>query len=98
VFNSIDSFGRYAYRNQPRVAQWNLARPAECLLPLPGEDQERALASAQKALAAFGPALRGGLSRRPAAQDRPLRGSRGHAELVQETCCGAWRRTAPTSR
>jgi uncharacterized protein YdiU (UPF0061 family) len=55
VFSSIDHFGRYAYGNQPRIAQWNLARLAECLLPLFGEDQERALASAREALAAFAP-------------------------------------------
>ena len=32
VFSSIDRGGRYAYRNQPVIAQWNLARFAECLL------------------------------------------------------------------
>ncbi len=32
VFSSIDHHGRYAYGNQPRIAQWNLARLAECLL------------------------------------------------------------------
>src|SRR5688572_4561995 len=26
VYSSIDSLGRYAYGNQPRIAQWNLAR------------------------------------------------------------------------
>lgn len=31
VFSSIDQFGRYAYGNQPRIAQWNLARFAEAL-------------------------------------------------------------------
>jgi serine/tyrosine/threonine adenylyltransferase len=34
VFSSIDRRGRYAYANQPGVAQWNLARLAETLLPL----------------------------------------------------------------
>ena len=32
VFSSIDQFGRYAYGNQPAIAQWNLARLAETLL------------------------------------------------------------------
>ncbi len=68
VFSSIDHGGRYAYGNQPRVAQWNLARLAECLLPLLGEDEEAALASAHEALAAFGPrfeaAYIGGLRRK----------------------------------
>ncbi|HNM86095.1 MAG TPA: protein adenylyltransferase SelO family protein, partial [Mycobacterium sp.] len=34
VFSSIDQWGRYAYGNQPVVAEWNLARFAETLLPL----------------------------------------------------------------
>jgi uncharacterized protein YdiU (UPF0061 family) len=34
VYSSIDHTGRYAYGNQPRIAQWNLARFAETLLPL----------------------------------------------------------------
>ncbi len=34
VFSSIDHYGRYAYANQPTIAQWNLARLAETLLPL----------------------------------------------------------------
>jgi uncharacterized protein YdiU (UPF0061 family) len=34
VFSSIDHGGRYAYGNQPAVAQWNLARLGETLLPL----------------------------------------------------------------
>lgn len=55
VFSSIDHLGRYAYGNQPRVALWNLARLAETLLPLLGEDDDKALASAQEALAAFRP-------------------------------------------
>lgn len=38
VFSSIDHQGRYAYGNQPWIAQWNLARLAECLLPLMGDD------------------------------------------------------------
>jgi uncharacterized protein YdiU (UPF0061 family) len=34
VFSSIDRDGRYAFGNQPFIAQWNLARLAETLLPL----------------------------------------------------------------
>jgi serine/tyrosine/threonine adenylyltransferase len=34
VFSSIDHRGRYAYGNQPAIAQWNLARFAETLVPL----------------------------------------------------------------
>ena len=39
VYSSIDSFGRYAYGNQPRIALWNLARLAETLVPLLAEDR-----------------------------------------------------------
>ncbi len=38
VFSSIDQFGRYAYGNQPKIALWNLAQFASCLLPLMGEE------------------------------------------------------------
>ncbi|MEL6449384.1 MAG: YdiU family protein [Pseudomonadota bacterium] len=34
VFSSIDQYGRYAYGNQPSIAQWNLARLADTLLSL----------------------------------------------------------------
>ncbi|MBV8617057.1 MAG: YdiU family protein, partial [Acetobacteraceae bacterium] len=68
VFSSIDSFGRYAYANQPRVAHWNLARLAETLLPLLGGEDGAALAAAEEALAVFGPrfeaAYLGGLRRK----------------------------------
>jgi uncharacterized protein YdiU (UPF0061 family) len=53
VFSSIDFRGRYAYGNQPAVAQWNLARFAETLLPLFSEDQEQAVALAVESLDAF---------------------------------------------
>ncbi|MEN8584784.1 protein adenylyltransferase SelO family protein [Burkholderia sp. RS01] len=43
VYSSVDDSGRYAYRNQPVVAEWNLARLAESLLPLLHEDQEMAI-------------------------------------------------------
>ena len=47
VFSSIDAHGRYAYGNQPRIAQWNLARLAETLLELiDPEDTDRAIALA----------------------------------------------------
>jgi len=53
VYSSIDTGGRYAYGNQPAVAQWNLARLAEALLPLLHSDQERAVALAVESLGAF---------------------------------------------
>ncbi|GGN18114.1 uncharacterized protein YdiU (UPF0061 family) [Actinoplanes campanulatus] len=53
VFSSIDETGRYAYGNQPTIAQWNLARLAESLLPLFDDDQEKAIALATEALGTF---------------------------------------------
>ncbi len=53
VFSSIDQHGRYAYGNQPGIAQWNLARLAEALLPLLAEDTDRAVSLAQEALSLF---------------------------------------------
>lgn len=56
VFSSIDHGGRYAYANQPQIAQWNLTRLAEALLPLLAEDREDAAALARERLERF-PAL-----------------------------------------
>ena len=53
VFSSIDTHGRYAYANQPKIAQWNLARFAETLLPLIDSDNKRAVARAAEAIEAF---------------------------------------------
>jgi uncharacterized protein YdiU (UPF0061 family) len=54
VYSSIDHRGRYAYGNQPPIAQWNLARLAECLVPLLDPDAEKALEAAQGAIDGFG--------------------------------------------
>jgi uncharacterized protein YdiU (UPF0061 family) len=57
VLSSIDTHGRYAYANQPQIAQWNLARLAETLLPLlDGDTDEARIDTAKAALSAF-PAL-----------------------------------------
>lgn len=53
VFSSIDTYGRYAYGNQPHIAGWNLARFAETLLPLLHENQEQAVELAQEAITDF---------------------------------------------
>ncbi len=53
VFSSIDSQGRYAYANQPPIAQWNLARLAEALLPMFDQDQAVAIDRAHAALEQF---------------------------------------------
>ncbi len=53
VFSSIDDRGRYAFGNQPVIAQWNLARFAEALLPLLDDDSERAIQLATDGLKSF---------------------------------------------
>jgi uncharacterized protein YdiU (UPF0061 family) len=55
VYSSIDHGGRYAYGNQPVVAEWNLARLAEALIPLLHDDQEQAIALAVESLGGFRP-------------------------------------------
>lgn len=52
-FSSIDRGGRYAFANQPAIAQWNLARLAETLLPLVASDEEEAIALVTKELNRF---------------------------------------------
>lgn len=53
VFSSIDAHGRYAYGNQPPIAQWNLTRLAEAMLPLFDEDRDKAIAAATAAVERF---------------------------------------------
>ena len=43
VFSSIDKFGRYAFSNQPPITKWNLARFAECLVPLIDKNEDYAI-------------------------------------------------------
>ena len=58
VFSSIDHRGRYAFANQPYVAQWNLARLAESLLPLIHYERQDAIAGAEESLNTFEPAYK----------------------------------------
>lgn len=53
VFSSIDHGGRYAYGNQPAIAQWNLTRLAEAMLPLFDEVTETAVERARASLDRF---------------------------------------------
>ncbi|MFN7977602.1 MAG: YdiU family protein [Vicinamibacterales bacterium] len=53
VFSSIDSGGRYRYSHQPGIAQWNLTRLAEALLPLFADDEDAAVSFAQQTLLRF---------------------------------------------
>jgi serine/tyrosine/threonine adenylyltransferase len=53
VFSSIDEHGRYAYSNQSVIAQWNLARLSETLLPLLDADEVRSLELANEMIGSF---------------------------------------------
>ena len=53
VFSSIDKTGRYAYCNQPIITKWNLARLAECLIPLINTDQNKAIELATDIINSF---------------------------------------------
>ena len=53
VFSSIDKMGRYAYCNQPAIAKWNLARFAECLIPLIDKDSNKAIEVATQKIDSF---------------------------------------------
>jgi serine/tyrosine/threonine adenylyltransferase len=53
VFSSIDHQGRYAFGNQPGIAQWNLLRLAEALLPLLDPDEGKAIELAKDAIGQY---------------------------------------------
>lgn len=53
VYSSIDHGGRYAYRNQPAIAHWNLSCLAQALLPILDHEEEQAVALAQAAIDRF---------------------------------------------
>jgi serine/tyrosine/threonine adenylyltransferase len=84
VFSAIDRNARYAYFRQPEIAEWNLARLAECLLPLLADDPEAALAAARDSLSRFAEhfnaAYRDGLARKIGLVTE----QEGDVELVRE--------------
>jgi len=53
VFSSIDKFGRYAFSNQPPITKWNLARFAECLIPLIYKNETEAIKIATETIDNF---------------------------------------------
>ena len=53
LYSSIDHQGRYAYRNQPTIANWNLACLAQTLVPLFDGDKEKSVEIAQNTLSQF---------------------------------------------
>ena len=71
VYSSIDEGGRYAYGRQPAIAEWNLARLAEALLPAHRRRRRGAAARLATDFARGLPrALRACLVRRNGAQAR----------------------------
>jgi len=53
VFSSIDKLGRYAFSNQPPITKWNLARLAECLIPLIDKSEDTAIKIATETIDNF---------------------------------------------
>ena len=49
-FSSIDHMGRYSFKNQPIIAQWNIARFAETLLPLISSDLNKSINKAEEVI------------------------------------------------
>lgn len=58
VFSSIDHQGRYAFGNQPAIAQWNLGMLATCLLPFVDANEMKAKDLAKEVIHSFGEAFR----------------------------------------
>ena len=53
VFSSIDKFGRYSFSNQPPIIKWNIARFAECLIPLIDNSEDKAIQLATETIDNF---------------------------------------------
>jgi uncharacterized protein YdiU (UPF0061 family) len=81
VYSSIDTGGRYAFGNQPLVAEWDLARLAEALLPLIADDEEQSVALAVEALGSFRP-------RYESARTAGMRAKLGLPEQVDDAAVG----------
>ena len=67
-FSSIDQRGRYAFSNQAPIAQWNLTRFAETLLPFLDKESDKAVEKAESALNEFPEKFETAWSRRLAAK------------------------------
>lgn len=53
VFSAIDKYARYAFGQQSKIMQWNMARFADCLLPLIDENEDIALSKIEPLLRQF---------------------------------------------
>ncbi len=97
VFSSIDHYGRYAYANQPRIAQWNLARLAETLLPLLAEGKApQSRLGRRRSPASFPSSMRPSRRDCGASSDWCMRSRRTFGSRT--ICSAGWRPTAPTLR
>jgi len=83
VFSSVDETGRYAFANQPLIAQWNLARLAEALLELIDPDPDRAVERANEVIEAFWPAFQTELLGRMRQKLGLVQAAEGDLELVK---------------
>jgi serine/tyrosine/threonine adenylyltransferase len=84
VYSSIDAQGRYAYANQPQIAQWNLARLTETLLPLLAETEAAQLEAGQAALTAFAGLFEAAYTRELRAKLGLLEARDGDLELAHD--------------
>ena len=81
-FSSIDHGGRYAFGSQPRIAQWNLLRLAETLLPLLADNEEEAICIATERVQRFPSAFDAAYARVLRAKLGLIRENDGDAELI----------------
>lgn len=85
VFSSIDHQGRYAWINQPQIAQWNLSRFAETLLPLIHDDIDTSIKQAEQSLKKFSPVFEQGYQDTFAAKFGLARDDERNLEFIQST-------------
>lgn len=84
VYSSIDQGRRYAFANQPAIAQWNLARFAETLIPLMREQGDAVVEQATDAIRRFEP-LFSDEQRRLHADKLGLKAESPQADALMET-------------
>ncbi len=86
VYSSIDRNGRYAYKNQPQIAQWNLSRLAECLLLLTDAQSPEVIKVFEKALDDFSNIYQNEWTRRMGNKlglsSKPLKEEPGNVEII----------------
>jgi serine/tyrosine/threonine adenylyltransferase len=94
VFSSIDRLGRYSYSNQASIAQWNLARFAETLLPLIDRDSDRAVNMASEVVEGFAAEFAARWLAGMRAKIGLARADEGDMELIQQLLAAMQRNAA----